>query len=138
MERNRAARRGPLTAITGGMDQFVVHPVTAGVEVRITGEMAALPPALDARVEAIWTRALARTEPGGLFNGLVFSIDAITPERITGHLTEYRRLVAQIEDPTLFAGLGVRSLAACGVLRCPGGIVIGRRPSAAIYQPGMW
>ena len=55
-----------------------------------------------------------------------------------GHLTEYRRLVAQAEDHALFADLGIRSLAACGVLRCADGIAIGRRPPAAIYQPGMW
>ncbi len=68
----------------------------------------------------------------------MFSIDTIAPDRITGHMTEYRRLVAQVEDHTLFAALGVRSLAACGVLRCPGGVVFGRRPLAAIYQPGLW
>jgi hypothetical protein len=68
----------------------------------------------------------------------VFSIDTITPNRITGHLTEYRRVVAQIEDHSLFVDLGIRSFAACGVLRCPGGVAIGRRPAAAIYQPGMW
>jgi hypothetical protein len=26
----------------------------------------------------------------------------------------------------------------CGVLRCAGGVVVGRRHRAAIYQPGMW
>jgi hypothetical protein len=51
-----------------------------------------------------------------LFNGRVFSIDTIAPDRITGHLTEYRRQVAQTEENALFADLGIRSLAACGVL----------------------
>jgi 8-oxo-dGTP pyrophosphatase MutT (NUDIX family) len=123
------------------MEQYVVHPVDPDVEIHITREMPPIPPALEARISAIWATAAARVEAGGagrLFNGLVFSIDTIAPDRITGHLTEFRRLVAQVEDHTLFPELGLRSLAACGVMRCSGGVLIGRRPPAAIYQPGMW
>ena len=60
------------------------------------------------------------------------------PRLVTGHLTEYRRVVAQMERPELFAELGVRSFAVCGVLRCAGGVVVGRRHRAANYQAGMW
>ena len=123
------------------MAPFIVHPVRSDVEVHVTREMPPLPPALEVRIDRIWSRAAARVEAGGagrLFNGRVFSIETITPERITGHLTEYRRLVAQSEEHALFGELGVRSLAACGVLRCADGVVIGRRPAAAVYQPGMW
>jgi hypothetical protein len=123
------------------MDRFVVHPVNRDVEIRVTREMPALEPRLDARIDAIWHSAAARVEAAGgepIFNGRVFSVDTITPDRITGHLTEYRRLVAQMEDHALYPELGIRSLAACGVLRCAGGVVIGQRPPSAIYQPGMW
>jgi 8-oxo-dGTP pyrophosphatase MutT (NUDIX family) len=123
------------------MQPFIVHPIRPDLEVRVTREMPPIPPMLEARIDAIWARAAARVEAGGagrLFNGRVFSIDTITPGRVTGHLTEYRRLVAQVEDHALFPSLGIRSFAACGVLRCSGGVVIGRRPAAAIYQPGMW
>src|SRR5450755_3066290 len=122
------------------MEPFVVHPIHPDVEVRITRRMPPLHAALEARIDTLWTAASARVAAGGagnLFNGRVFSIDTIAPHRITGHLTEYRRLVAQVEDHSLFGELGIRSLAACGVLSCPGGVVIGRRPAAAIYQPGM-
>jgi hypothetical protein len=123
------------------MPPFAVHPVSPELEVRVSREMPRLAPALETRSDTRWARASARVEAGGagrMFNGQVFSIDAITPERITGHLSEYRRLVAQIEDNALFADLGVRSLAACGVLRCADGVVFGRRPSAAIYQASLW
>jgi 8-oxo-dGTP pyrophosphatase MutT (NUDIX family) len=43
-----------------------------------------------------------------------------------------------MERPELFADLGVRPLAVCGVLRCADGVVVGRRHHAAIYQAGMW
>jgi hypothetical protein len=66
------------------------------------------------------------------------SADAITPGLITGDLTEFRRIVAQMERPELFAVLSVRPLAVCGILRCANGVVVGRRHSAAIYQAGMW
>src|SRR5258708_31438893 len=120
------------------MEQYVVHPVDLDVEIHITREMPPIPPALEARISAIWATAAARVEAGAagrLFNGRVFSIDTIAPDRITGHLTEFRRLVAQVEDHTLFPALGLRSLSACGGMRCSGGLLIGRRPPAAIYQP---
>lgn len=123
------------------MNRFIVHDVAPNVTVRVTRAMPDLPAALDAEVERLWRAACVRMEHGDagrLFNGRVFSIDRIGPHAIEGHLTEYRRLVAQIEDHSLFPALGIRSLSVCGVLRCAGGVAIGRRPAGAIYQPGMW
>jgi hypothetical protein len=123
------------------VDGFQVHELAATVSVRATRAMDPLPPALDRRVETLWQNAARRVEAGGvgrLFNGRVFSVDVITPTAIRGHFTEYRRLVAQMEDHALFAELGIGSLSVCGVLSGPDGVAIGRRPAAAIYQPGMW
>jgi hypothetical protein len=123
------------------MDKFVVHTVDPNVEIRVTRAMPALSADLERRIDTLWDQAAERVEAGGagrLFNGLVFSIDSFAPDRVTGHLTEYRRVIAQVEDHALFAHLGIRSLAACGVLRCSDGIAIGRRPAGAVYQPGMW
>lgn len=123
------------------MNGFIVHDLAPDVTVRVTRAMPDLPASLDAEIERLWRQACMRVEAGGggrLFNGRVFSIDRMDTHNIGGHLTEYRRLVAQIEDHGLFPALGIRSLSACGVLRCAGGVAIGRRPGAAIYQPGMW
>lgn len=123
------------------MDGFIVHDVAPDATVRVTRTMPPLSPALDATVERLWQSACARVAAGGagpLFNGRVFSADRIAHHSIEGHLTEYRRLVAQMEDHTLFPDLGIRSLSTCGIVRCAGGVAIGRRPAAAIYQPGMW
>jgi hypothetical protein len=92
-------------------------------------------------VERLWQAACHRVAAAGggrLFNGRVFSADSISPHLVIGHLTEFRRIVAQMEQPKLFAALGVRPLAVCGVLRCANGVVVGRRHHAAIYQAGMW
>ncbi|HEY8289716.1 MAG TPA: hypothetical protein VIG49_10635 [Acetobacteraceae bacterium] len=123
------------------MSDFVVHEVAPDVRVRIERPMPPLAPELDAMVETLWRSAAERVAAGGaghLFNGRVFSADTIAPDRITGHMTEFRRVVAQMEDPSLGADLGVRPLAVCGVLSCRDGLVVGRRPAAAVYQPGLW
>jgi hypothetical protein len=123
------------------VDGFVVHEVAADLVVRIGRAMPELPPVTDQEVERLWQAASRRIAAGGagqLFNGRVFSADTITPRLIIGHMTEYRRVVAQMERPELFADLAVRPLAVCGVLRCAGGVVVGRRHSAALYQAGMW
>ncbi len=120
---------------------FIVHELEAGVRVRVVRPMPDLPPALDAEVDVLWHAGCARVAAGGagaLFNGRVFSADTIAPDRITGHLTEFRRIVAQMDRPALFDALGVRPLAVCGVLRCVNGVVFGRRHAGAIYQADMW
>lgn len=123
------------------MDGFQVREVTAGLVVRVTGKMPGLTAELDAAVECLWRDACAIAEAGGaggLFNGPVFSVDRFSPREITGHMTEFRRVVAQMNDPKMFAALGLRPLAVCGALRCADGLVIGRRHWGAVYQPGQW
>src|SRR5258708_268471 len=122
--RDAPGQRLPTPAITAAMDPYIVHPAHPALVVQITRTMPNLPAALNARIDELWTAAAKRVEAAGagrLFNGRIFSIDTVSPERITGHLTEYRRHVAQLEDNALFGELGIRSLAANGVLRCSGG-----------------
>ena len=121
--------------------QFRVHDLTADVHVRVVRPMPELSRELDAEVEQLWRPAASRVAAGGagtLFNGRVFSADSITPGLITGHLTEFRRVVAQMEQPALFKTLRLRPLAVCGVVHCDDGVVIARRHAGAVYQPGMW
>jgi hypothetical protein len=123
------------------VDGFVVHEVAPDIVVRIGRAMPELPAAVDREVERLWRAACERVAAGGagrMFNGRVLSADVITPRFVTGHLTEYRRVVAQMERAELFDELGVRSFAVCGVLRCAEGVVVGRRHRAANYQAGMW
>jgi hypothetical protein len=118
-------------------DSWRIHEVAAGVALRITREMPALPPALEQEVALLWQAAQHRAD-GRLFNGRVFSADTITPARIDGHWTEFRRIVAQMRRPALFDALGVRPLAVGGVIMGEGFVVFGRRPQDAVYQAGEW
>jgi len=123
------------------LSDFLVHEISSAVRARVTSPMPGLPEGVDAAVERLWQAAIHRVEAGGagrLFNGRVFSADTITPDLITGHMTEFRRIVAQMDDPSLGGVLGLRPLAVCGVLHCADGIVIGRRPGGAVYQAGLW
>src|ERR1700744_2480986 len=100
-------------------DEAIVHEVEAGVRARVTRGMPELSPVLEAEVETLWRGACSRVSAGGagaVFNGRVFSADTIRPALITGHLTEFRRIVAQMERPDLFEQLGVRPLAVCGLV----------------------
>jgi hypothetical protein len=123
------------------MDGFEVHRLLDSVRVTVVREMPALDASLEAEIDRIWDAAQLQMAAGGagrLFNGRVFSADIIAEEHIGGHMTEFRRIVAQMHRPALFDVLGVRPLAVCGVLRCAGGVVVGRRHVDAIYQAGMW
>ena len=91
--------------------------------------------ALD-EVDRLWSEAL-RAHPA-MFNGRVFSADRVSSDRVVGHWTDYKLGYAQIRRPELFAMLGVRPVAVCGVVRCRDGIVFGRRSASAVYQAGQW
>lgn len=114
-----------------------IHPVTPGVRLRIVRPMPVLPATLQAELDHLWGAAQTRTG-GRLFNGRVFSADHITADLVTGHWTEFRRIVAQMDQHHLFASLGLRPLAVNGVVHGPDGVVFGRRPADAVYQAGQW
>lgn len=114
-----------------------IHPLAAEITAMVSGQRAMLAGALTAEIDAHWLAAQAESG-GALFNGAVLSVDEITPALLRGHMTEYRRVLAQLRAPALFEALHLRPLAVCGVLLSPDGVVLGRRQRAAIYQSGMW
>jgi 8-oxo-dGTP pyrophosphatase MutT (NUDIX family) len=119
------------------MPGWRAYEVRPEVEARIARGPPACAPSLESELDALWEAAQTRTG-GVLFNGQVFSVDRIAPELLSGHFTEFRRIVAQMERPRLYDALRVRPLAVCGVVCCREGVVIGRRPARAVYQPSMW
>jgi hypothetical protein len=114
-----------------------VHAIAAEARFQVVRDMTPLPGPVEARIDALWQVAQARTG-GKLFNGRVFSADVITPHLVCGHWTEFRRIVAQMEDAALFRLIGARPLAVGGLIVGPDGVVFGRRPPRAVYQAGEW
>ncbi|CAH2600276.1 Nudix hydrolase domain-containing protein [Rhodovastum atsumiense] len=114
-----------------------VHDIVPHLQMRVVRDMPGLSPALEAEIDRLWAAAQRRMD-GRLFNGRVFSADAIAPDHLTGHWTEFRRIVAQMDQPGLFEALRLRPLAVNGILLGPDGVVLGQRPADAVYQPGQW
>jgi hypothetical protein len=97
----------------------------------------ALPPYLENVVEEIW-QAERRRRGSKLFNGTLFSVDKLSETTVTGCFVEYRRFVAQVQRPGLFAELQVRPLAVTGVLQNADGIFFGLRNAEMAQQPSCW
>ncbi|GGC48336.1 hypothetical protein GCM10011504_28500 [Siccirubricoccus deserti] len=112
-------------------------PVDPALRITLLPGEVTVPAPLEPAIAAAWTAAQRRAG-GRLFNGRVFSVEQVTPSRITGRLVEYRLAVAGFSDPVLAAALAVRPLSVCGVLRTPDGIVFGRRTTQATYEAGLW
>ena len=111
-------------------------PVAADLRVRTRGTDAPMSEDVAASVASIWENERRRRP--ALFNGRVFCADTIRHDEIIGHWTEYRRVLAQIRQPSLFEALGIRSLAVNGLIACVDGLVLGRRSADAVYLAGCW
>ena len=118
------------------LDQDITVQVDQATSGTDAADVPGLVADLEAEVEGIWSAE--RVRHPALFNGRVFSADKIDAACITGHWTEYRRVLAQIRKPTLFTRLNIRPLAVNGLLECVEGLLFGRRQADAIYLPGWW
>ncbi len=113
-----------------------VTPLAPQVRVQVEREMPELPPEIESRVTSHWNAALAQHPT--LYNGRVFCADVIGAEIISGHWSEYRRVLAQMQEPDLYGSEILRPLAVVGLLQTTDGIVIGQRSEKSIYLPGYW
>ena len=84
------------------MDGFVVYPVPISVRTTRGARHADTGSVPEAEIDRLWDAAQQQMAGGGagkLFNGRVLSIDTITATHIDGHMTEFRRIVAQMLRP---------------------------------------
>lgn len=116
--------------------EWPVTPLGSHVAMRVGRSIPVLSPEIETRVASHWDAALA--EHPNLYNGRVFCADAIGHDIISGHWSEYRRVLAQMREPGLYAADTLRPLAVVGLLRTTDGIVIGQRSEHSIYLPGYW
>ena len=116
---------------------FTVHDFLPSAIIDVLGEAPALPPGLETEVQGLWEAEQERRS-NPLFNGRILSASDIAPSRITGHVVEYRRWVAQRARPDLFVALRVRPVAVSGLLQCADGVVFGRRAGTTTQDAGMW
>jgi len=116
--------------------EWPVTPLAPNLRVSATGKPRLPSDAILARINTQWETA--RNRHPDLYDGRVFCADTITDRQITGHWSEYRRVLTQMREPTLYSELGLRPLAVTALLLTSEGAVLGRRSDQAIYQPGLW
>ena len=139
----RGAHLRPMDKNSVNSSGFTVHEIVEPLRIVSDRLRPVLQPTLEAEVEAHWERAV-QVNPA-LFNGAVFSADVITPSWVGGHMTEFRRVIAQIRDPVLYSRLSLRPVSISGLLICPEtpgsgsrSIILGRRSADSIFQPSIW
>lgn len=115
---------------------WCVTPLAPSVVVRAEHSLPNLSPEIETRIALHWQNAL-KDHPT-LYNGRVFCADRVEADTITGHWSEYRRVLAQMREPGLYGPKILRPLAVVGLLHTADGIVIGQRSETSIYLPGYW
>jgi 8-oxo-dGTP pyrophosphatase MutT (NUDIX family) len=93
--------------------------------------------AIEKEITGIWE---VEKEAAGarLFNGLLFSVEQLTADTVSGRLVEYRIYLAQLRRPELYSELRVRPLAVTGLLHNREGLFFGLRHSGLAQQPDCW
>jgi hypothetical protein len=93
--------------------------------------------AIEKEIARIW--ALEMEASGArLFNGLLFSVEQLTADTVTGCLVEYRIYLAQLRRPEFYSELRVQPLAVTGLLQNQEGLFFGLRHSGLAQQPDCW
>jgi hypothetical protein len=128
------------------MERWRTYPVLKDIGFHVVRSMPQLTVQVQAEVEREWEQA--RLGHPSLFNGAVFTADFITPGRIDGHWTEFKRVVAQMRAPSLVRQIALRPVSVCGVLlccpqekigqRCQRSVIFGRRAANSLFQPSLW
>lgn len=104
--------------------------------VESTGNIVPFSKAIEQLVSEIWEQEKAKRPH--LFDGEIFTIESISPQRATGRFVPYRYFIAQLNRPDLFAELHLQVLAVSGALFSPEGIVFGLRDKTLTQQGGFW
>ncbi|MFZ5425354.1 MAG: hypothetical protein ACOZEN_00125 [Thermodesulfobacteriota bacterium] len=114
----------------------LIHPVPEGLRLLDTAIMPQPSPEALERADSIW-ETLKASRPG-LFDGTLFSLDRFESGAAVGFVARYKWYAAQLEDPSLFPELRVRSLALTGVVTANGHAIFGRRRPGLAIEGGLW
>jgi hypothetical protein len=128
------------------MEEWRTYAVHKDIGFHVVRAMPQLTMRVQAEVEREWERA--RLCHPSLYNGAVFTADSITPDRVEGHWTEFKRVVAQMRAPSLVRQIALRPVSVCGILlcwpeanigqECQRSVTFGRRAAGSLFQPGLW
>lgn len=116
----------------------VPHALAAHPAVTVRPEPLAYGPAVEAAVARIWAERQAAAG-GRLFDGPVYGVEEIAPDRLMLRPGRFRHALARCLEPDLrHLGLDIRQAAVSGLLLCPEGLVLGRRAGSVATDAGRW
>ncbi len=93
---------------------------------------------IEAEVARIWGERQAASS-GRLFDGPVYGVAGIAPDRLVLRPGQFRHALARCLEPELrHRGLDIRQAAVSGLLLCPEGLVLGRRAGSVATDAGRW
>jgi len=115
---------------------YITHTVPDSLTILDSMACPAPSPETRAEVQGIW-ESETRLRPG-LYNGKVFSMDRIEGSVAHGFMADYAWYVAQLQNPELYDGLRVRSLAMSGLVVANGHLIFGLRKAGLAVEGGLW
>lgn len=104
--------------------------------VETTSQQVPYPLEVEQAVDLIWQAE--KSKRPHLFDGQLFVVEQLTPQRASGRFVAYRYFMAQLKRPELFEALRLEALAVSGALFSPDGIVVGRRDHTVTQEGGVW
>lgn len=116
--------------------EWSVTALAPQVQVIASRQMPILAQDIEKNIQKHWDNALKQYPE--LYNGRVFCADHIQANLISGHWSEFRRVLAQMKEPHIFGADILRPLAVVGLMKTPDGVVIGQRSQKALYLPSFW
>lgn len=116
---------------------FRSYPFPPGGVVEAPGEGRAVGEAVGREVAALFA-AENRRRGGGMFDGLLFSVERFGEDRVVGRFVRYSQFIAQLARPGLFDALRVRPMGVSGLVTCADGLVFGKRREGLTLDAGLW
>ena len=116
---------------------IVGHAISPDLEIMISGDTRVISNELKTKIDEIWDAAIRASGPT-LFNGTLYSVTDIQPDRITVRPVEFKQFYAQNQEDALFVELGIRPLACTGVVRCAEGLIFAKRSESVMLNQGYW
>jgi hypothetical protein len=114
------------------MSEQEIHNLDPNLRVLVTAQNWSVSLEIERQVDALWKAKKTASQ----FDGRVFALKEIRPERITGFFVPYRYMAAKQWCPDLPYQL--ETLAVSGLVGCDGAVLAGRRSQDVLQYPGYW
>lgn len=107
------------------------------LQISIVRDVFRPPQEIEDVVNLIWENANVQHSFQSTNSKVLHFIERVN-NTIVAQVCEYKYFFAQTKQPTLFASLNITILAVSGITICRNGIVVGKRSTNLLQDPGYW